>query len=285
MTENATDGTMAPMPGGRAGPGAYRVVLKMEKMLVQTVRIVIGQIVCLDGDRKGNFARITSAVRQAKSQGADLVCLPEMALLGWVNPNAHQRAHPIPGEDSEALCKLARDHKVHLCVGLAEKDVGHLYDSALLISDEGEILLKHRKINLLAELMTPPYTPGKTVRVAETKLGRIGLLICADTHEPEILARMAELEPKLVLVPYGYAAQAEAWPGHGKALEAVVINTAKTTGAPVIGTNLVGEISQGPWRGMTYGGHSVAADRTGKILATGNDQDRDIRLVTLPLDR
>jgi N-carbamoylputrescine amidase len=253
-------------------------------MLMQTVRIAIGQIVCLDGDRVGNLARITSAVQQAKSQGADLVCLPEMALLGWVNPDAHQRAHPIPGADSQALCKLAREHQVHLSVGLAEKDADRLYDSALLINDEGQILLKHRKINLLAELMTPPYTPGKTVRIAETRLGRIGLLICADTHESEILARMAELEPKLVLVPYGYAANEEAWPGHGKALESVVANTAKITGAPVIGTNLIGQISKGPWRGMTYGGHSVAADKTGRILATGTDLDRDIRMVTLSLD-
>ena len=121
---------------------------------MQTVRIALGQIVCLDGDRVGNLARIESAVREAKRQEADLVCLPEMALLGWVNPDAHQRAHAIPGEDSQALCKLARDHKVHLCAGLAEKAGDHLYDSALLIDDAGQILLKHRKINLLAELMT-----------------------------------------------------------------------------------------------------------------------------------
>jgi predicted amidohydrolase len=285
-----------------------------ETPLMSTVRIAIGQIVCLDGDRVGNLARIGNAVEEARRGGADIVCLPEMALLGWVNPDAHKRAHPIPGKDSEALCRVARDHRVHLCVGLAEKegdrlhdtallidDAGQilmkhrkiklaekeadrLHDTALLIDDAGQILLKHRKINLLAELMTPPYTPGQEVRVAETKLGRIGLLICADTHEPEILARMAELEPKLVLVPYGYAAREEAWPGHGKALEKVVVNTAKTVGAAAIGTNLIGQISHGPWRGMTYGGHSVAAEKTGRILATGKDLDRDIRMITLSLD-
>ncbi|UCD53595.1 MAG: carbon-nitrogen hydrolase family protein [Phycisphaerales bacterium] len=249
-----------------------------------TVRIAIGQIVCLDGDRVGNLARIANAVEEAKRADADIVCLPEMALLGWVNPDAHQRAHPIPGEDSQALCTLARDHKIHLCVGLAEKVADCLYDTALLIDDAGQILLKHRKINLLAELMTPPYMAGQEVRVAETRLGRIGLLICADTHESEILARMAELEPKLVLVPYGYAAREEAWPGHGKALENVVINTAKTIGAGTIGTNLIGQITHGPWRGMTYGGHSVAADKTGRVLALGKDLDRDIRIIALPLD-
>jgi len=244
----------------------------------------MGQIVCLDGDRRGNLARIEHAIAEAKGAGADIVCLPEMALLGWVNPDAHQRAQPIPGRDSEFLCQLARDHDISLSVGLAEKKGNHLYDSALLIDDQGQVLLKHRKINLLAKLMTPPYTPGEEVRVVETRLGRIGLLICADTHEAEILAQMAELEPRLLLVPYGYAAAEEAWPGHGKALERVVTNTAKTTGVPVIGTNLIGRISHGPWRGLTYGGHSVAADRTGKILALGRDLDRDVKLITLALE-
>lgn len=251
---------------------------------MQTVPIAVAQIVCLDGDRRGNFARIDSAVRQAKDRGADIVCLPEMALLGWVNPDAHHRAHPIPGEDSRALCRLARDHQVHLCVGLAEKQGRHLYDAALLIDDTGRILLKHRKINLLSELMTPPYTPGRDINVAETQFGRIGLLICADTHEPEILARMAELKPRLVLVPYGYAAEEDTWPEHGMVLEDVVANAARTTGAPVIGTNLIGRISHGPWKGRTYGGHSVAADGQGRILARAEDRDRDMQVVVLPLD-
>ena len=63
----------------------------------------------------------------------------------------------------------------------------------------------------------------------------------------------------------------------------MVANTGKTTGAPVVGTNLIGQISHGPWRGLTYGGHSVAADGEGKILATAKDLDRDVQVITLPL--
>ena len=98
---------------------------------------------------------------------------------------------------------------------------------------------------------------------------------------PEILAKMAELKPDLVLVPYGYAAPEQAWPKHGKALERVITNAAKTFDAPVIGTNLIGQITHGPWAGRTYAGHSVAADRTGNILAIGRDFDRDIVVVTV----
>lgn len=247
------------------------------------VRIAMCQIVCMDGDRRGNLVRIELAVKEAAHAGAQIACLPESAVLGWVNPDAHQRARPIPGEDSQCLCEIAKRHKVFLCVGLDEKMGEDLYDSALLIDSEGRILLKHRKIILLSELMTPPYAAGSEVQVAETPLGRIGVLICADTHEPKILTRMAKLKPDLVLVPYGYAAQENEWPEHGKELERVVTNAAKVINTPVVGTNLIGQITHGPWTDRTYAGHSVAADRTGKILAVGQDFDRDIVLVTVPL--
>lgn len=247
------------------------------------VRIAMCQIVCMDGDRRGNLARIEHAVAEAAEAGAEIVCLPESTVLGWVNPEAHRRAQPIPGADSRRLCDLAKQYKMFLCVGLDEKTGKNLYDSALLIDDAGRILLKHRKIILLSDLMTPTYSAGRKVRVVETRFGRIGVLICADTHEPEILAQMVKLKPDLVLVPYGYAAPEQAWPKHGRELERVITHAAKIFDTPVVGTNLIGQITHGPWAGRTYAGHSVAADRTGGILAIGRNFDRDIVLVSVSL--
>jgi predicted amidohydrolase len=84
------------------------------------IKIAMCQIFVLDGDRAGNFVRIENAICEAKESGAEIVCLPETAILGWVNPDAHKRAHPIPGEDSDRLCNLAKKYKVHLCAGLEE---------------------------------------------------------------------------------------------------------------------------------------------------------------------
>jgi len=251
---------------------------------MKTVKVAICQIFCLDGDRLGNFVRIENAIREAKDAGADIACFPETAILGWINPDAHKRAYQIPGEDSDKLCKLAKDYDLYLCIGLAEKEGRRLYDSVILIDNKGNILLKHRKINLLMELMNPPYTPGENIDVVETKFGIIGLLICADTHDSEILKQMATLKPDLLLIPYGYAAAEDEWPGHGKELEKVVVNTAKKTGAFVMGTNLVGEITNGPWKGRIYGGQSLAADRTGRIVVVAKDRDRDINIVKIKID-
>jgi len=248
---------------------------------MKTTKAAICQIFCLDGDRRGNFVRIENAIGEAKDAGADIACFPETALLGWVNPDAHKRARPIPGEDSDRLCRLAEDYNLYLCIGLAEKQESNLYDSVVLIDNKGNILLKHRKINLLTELMSPPYTPGERIDAVETKFGKIGLLICADTHDNTILKRMAALKPDLLLVPYGYAAVEDDWPGHGKKLEKVVTNTARKTKAFVIGTNLVGEITKGPWKGRIYGGQSVAVDGTGRVVTIAKDRDRDIIIVNI----
>jgi len=248
---------------------------------MRSIKVAMCQIFSLDGDRSGNFVRIGNAIGEAKNAGADIACFPETALLGWVNPDAHKRAIPIPGEDSDRLCRLAEKNNLHLCIGLAEKQGGNLYDSVLLIDNKGNILLKHRKINLLMELMSPSYTPGESIDAVETTFGKIGLLICADTHDSKILKRMAALKPDLLLVPYGYAAVEDEWPDHGKKLEKVVTNTARKTKAFTIGTNLVGEITHGPWKGRIYGGQSVAVDRTGQVVSIAKDRDWDIDIVNI----
>ena len=77
------------------------------------------------------------------------------------------------------------------------------------------------------------------------------------------------------------AAAEEEWPGHGKVLEDVVKNTAQKTEAFVVGANLVGEITKGPWKGRVYGGHSVVADSTCNTISIAKDYDRDINIVKM----
>jgi predicted amidohydrolase len=172
---------------------------------------------------------------------------------------------------------------VHLCIGIEEFDTGRLYNSAILIDDQGQILLKHRPVNIPPKLMSPPYSAGNEsdIAMANTKFGKIGLLICADTHREDILDRRAALKPNLLLVPYGYAENEQNWPAHGEEFHKVVINAAKQTGAMVIGTNLVGRISRGPWSGRVYGGRSIAVDKMGNIIDTAKDRDRDVKIVPI----
>jgi N-carbamoylputrescine amidase len=259
------------------------VILAMSDARAQAkpVKIASAQIFCLDGDRSGNLVRVENAVIAAKAQGADLVAFPESCIFGWENPDAHHRACPIPGKDSDILCEMAKKHNIYIHIGLDEKDGDKLYGAAILIDDNGQILLKHRKNNVLAELMTPPYSEGKGVAAVDTPLGKIGVMICADSFRKNLLREMKDLKPDFVLIPYGWAAEETKWPEHGKELMKTVQKAAKAIGCPVVGTDLVGEISHGPWTGQVYGGQSLAADADGKVLFISKDRDSDLSVVTI----
>jgi len=250
-----------------------------------SVRVAVAQIFCLDGDREGNFRRIENALEEAAQQGAAIVCFPEMSLLGWVNPDAHQLSFPIPGSDSDRLSELARQYQVYVCIGLGEKENENLYDAAILISDEGKILAKHRKNNILSELMDPPYTPGNGITVVDTKFGRIGLLICADTFLEDNLIAERRQHPDLVLIPYGWAAKEKEWPQHGEELHKTIRNAASKIACPIVGTDLVGTISHGPWTGQVYGGQSAVIDQNGLMLGSCRDRDRHVLVVDIELNR
>ena len=194
-------------------------------------------------------------------------------------------ATPIPGADSERIAALARKYNLMISIGLDEKDGVRLYDSAILVDRGSTILWKHRKLNVLARLMDPPYSEGlaEGVGVVETRFGRIGLVICADTFEDSIAQRIADLAPDLMLVPYGWAAPMDQWPEHANELESLVRRRASQWKCPVVGTDLVGQMTQGPWKGRTYGGASVVVDAAGKVTDILRDRDAEVRTVTLQL--
>ncbi len=246
------------------------------------MRIAACQIL-VDGDREAAFERIEAALVEAAEQGADLACFPEACLFGWVNPTAHQLADPIPGVTTDRLGELARRHGLMIALGLAERDGERLRNTVVLIDRDGALLLKHRKINILTELMDPPYTPGESAEhsVVDTRLGRIGLLICADTFKTEYVDQLAMADPDLVLVPYGWAAPAEDWPEHGASLHAWIAHTAKRTGAPTLGVDSAGAMTHGPWKGFVLGGQSALSDAGGGLSIPLADREREVRVFEL----
>jgi len=270
---------------------AWKILFGALSMLVLTsplqagVRIAVCQILVIDGDREGNLRRIEYALESARDQHAEIATFPESALLGWENPDAHTLATPIPGPDSDRIAALARKYDMMIAIGLDEKDGDRLYDSAILVDKSGKILWKHRKLNVLPGLMDPPYSVGarEGIGVVDTEFGRIGVVICADTFVDEYARKIANLKPDLMLVPYGWAANVEEWPEHEKELEKLVSSRAKLWGCPTVGTDLVGAMTHGPWKGKTYGGGSVVADASGKVLEILRDRDTDVRVVELPV--
>jgi predicted amidohydrolase len=116
----------------------------------------------------------------------------------WVVKNSEA----VPGAISERLCTLARNLNRWLIPGsMYELDGDKLYNTALVISPQGEIIRKYRK-------MFPwlPYedavTPGDEFCVFDIPdVGRFGLCICYDMWFPEVVRTLVWQGAEVILQP------------------------------------------------------------------------------------
>src|SRR5438128_8883950 len=88
------------------------------------------------------------------------------------------------------MAKLASENHLHVVMGAIEREGGTLYCSVLFFGDDGSYLGKHRKLMpTAAERLVWGFGDGSTLSVFDTRLGRIGAVICWENYMP--MLRMA----------------------------------------------------------------------------------------------
>ena len=146
----------------------------------KTSRVSVAQFAPGD-DTDQNLAEIATLARRASAEGADLVVFPELAVTGLGDPA--MSAQPIPGPVTDRLEELAEELGLHLVCGLAERAGDLVYNSACLVTPDGDISV-YRKTHLTADERSWA-TAGDGWTVVDTPIGRIGLLIGHDASFPE----------------------------------------------------------------------------------------------------
>ena len=243
----------------------------------------MGQILVEGGKPEANLARAAEMVRRAAGEGCQVVVLPECLDLGWTHPSARELAQPIPGSTSEALRRMATDAAVWLAAGIVERDGERLYNTALLISPEGETVLKHRKINEL-KLAHDLYGQGCRVGGADTPLGRIGLNICADNFPDslELGRSLGRMGCRVLLSPCAWAVDGDhddTEKPYGDLWLESYTKLAKGYGMTVVGVSNFGPIEAGPWAGRRCIGKSLAVGPDGEVIAHLGCDVEELRVI------
>jgi nitrilase len=166
-------------------------------------------------DSEATLAKAQRLIAEAASQGANLILFPEAfipayprgltfgTVVGHRTPIGRKtwqvywaNSVDIPGPVTEALGVAARQARAHVAIGVIERAThsrGTLYCSLLYFAPDGRLLAKHRKLKPTgAERLIWGEGNGRTLKVLETTLGKLGGLICWENYMP--LARMALYE-------------------------------------------------------------------------------------------
>jgi predicted amidohydrolase len=248
----------------------------------------------VDGGRKSaNIQRALTRIETAASAGAQVILLPEASDLGWTHPAAMAEAEPIPGG---AVCTqlraAAQRHGLYVCTGLVERSGSLIFNAAVLIGPDGELLLHHRKLNEL-EIGQPAYAQGDRLAVASTPLATFGLMICADAFArgQTITRTLGLMGADVILSPCAWAVPAnhdQTTAPYGRLWLDNYQPVARDFRLWIAGTSNVGWLTAGPWTGRKCIGCSLVIGPTGEVVATGPygpEADTMIYVELLPVAR
>lgn len=158
-------------------------------------------------DKEATVEKACGLIKEAAENGACVVGFPETFIPGypywsWVNApidgydwykRFRRQAVDVPSPTTDRLCTVADKTDTYVVMGITERDpvtTGTLYNTNLIISDEGELLGKHRKIvPTHAEKLTWGRGDGSTLKVYDTPYGQLGTLACGENTNP--LARFS----------------------------------------------------------------------------------------------
>lgn len=140
-------------------------------------------------------------ISRAAEQDVDLIVLPETLTYYNSGSSYADAAEPIPGPSTAYFGKLAKQHDIHIVAGLLERDRHLVYNVAVLLGPDGNLIGKYRKVTLPRGEIEGGITPGNSYPVFNTKIGKIGMMICYDGFFPEVARELSNRGAEIIAWP------------------------------------------------------------------------------------
>jgi predicted amidohydrolase len=239
--------------------------------------VAVAQIDCVLGDLKRNIEKHIHYIELAIKEGTKLILFPELSLTGYTlrDINIDVAVNPFKSNVFDDLKKLSREIII-IAGGVEEGENFGIYNSAFVFED-GQIKYVHRKIypptyGMFEELRY--FSRGDKVRAFDTKVGRIGVLICEDLWHislPYILA----VDGAMMIA--GLAASPTRISGASEELTNYKINSEHhKTYARLLSVYLLFSNRVGYEDGVNFWGGSEVVDSDGEVVAVAKLFDEDL---------
>lgn len=152
------------------------------------IKIAVVQMIAVPAPTLERLERADTLIAQAASSGAELVVLPELFNTGYEYSDAnYDRAEKLDGQTVVWMKASAKLHNIHLTGSMLLRDNGDIYNAMLLIAPDGRLWRYNKNYPWAWERAY--FREGNGVTVADTDLGKLGMLICADVTYPELWAQ------------------------------------------------------------------------------------------------
>ncbi|MCA9885747.1 MAG: carbon-nitrogen hydrolase family protein, partial [Anaerolineae bacterium] len=155
------------------------------------------------GEPEDNLVKMSEMIsRIASQQKVDLIVFPELITSGnELGVRFTDIAQRVPGPTVNLIAQRANDFGIYVAFGMVTKErvESVLYNSAVLVGPDGELVEVYNKVHLRGEERMA-FREGFKLPVAETEIGNIGLIIGYDLAFPEVVRSQALEGADLVCV-------------------------------------------------------------------------------------
>ncbi|MBI4326447.1 MAG: carbon-nitrogen hydrolase family protein [Chloroflexi bacterium] len=168
----------------------------------RTVRLATVHYIPKGGKSAADSCRqFAPFIEEAARQRADLVVLPETLTATGNGLSYADAAEPIPGPSTDYFGLLARRHNLYLVAGLVERERHLIYNTAVLLGPDGQVIGKYRKVALPRTEIEAGIAPGSEYPVFDTRFGKVGLMVCDDGFFPEVARQLSLRGAEVIAFP------------------------------------------------------------------------------------
>jgi len=154
-----------------------------------------------DSTTQRNLELFGEKIDEAGRLGLDIVCLAEAITIVGTKKSVVDGAEPIPGPATEQLGRAAKRNRLWVVAGLIERDGQRIFNTAVLLSREGKLAGKYRKIHLPREEWHKGIEPAREYPVFQTDFGTVAIQICYDWFFPELATIYGLRGAEIVFAP------------------------------------------------------------------------------------
>ena len=249
------------------------------------LRLALGQMTSA-GTHDRNVAAMCDLAARAQADGADMLCLPEVAGL-MQRDGAKARAQVVEAH-RDPFIGACRDEAANRGLWMQPGSTpvlgpdGRFLNHATMIDADGALLAEYDKIHLFDVAIegekpigeSKRFAPGETGVVVDTPWGAMGMTICYDLRFPHLFRAYAQAGARLIFVPSAFTVAT------GRAHWEILLRArAIENGAWIVAAAQAGTHEDGreTW------GHSLVVDPWGRVVCDMGDA-AGLEVVEIDLD-
>lgn len=225
----------------------------------------------MNADIEQNYIKSKQLMKQAADSSADLICFPEIQLTPFFpqyeNRDVKKYVMTLEHQYVKGICDYCKELSIFASPNFYIEENGKKYDMSLLIDDKGEIIGRQKMVHIAQcpnFYEQDYYSPSEEgFQVFDTKLGKIGIVVCFDRHYPESIRTAALKGAELIIIP-----TANTTDEPSELFQWEVKIQAFQSSVNIVMCNRVGTEDK-----VTFSGESLVSDYNGNTLALADSSE------------